>query len=173
MKRVIFATVAVLLSFLLQNSVLPLVPGIDVLPNLTLVVTVIYGFTCGKKIGMLIGLFCGILYDAFVGDGGLGFYMLAYIYIGAFCGLFTGYIHREEHLFSIFLCALSSLGFGTYVYLFRFMLRGRFDLMAYVSSTILPELIFTIIGAVILYPLIAETDKHLIFTKKRRTSSFV
>ena len=173
MRRVLLAVASVLLAFLLQNSVLPLIPGLDVLPNLTLVVTVIYGFTCGKKIGMLIGLFCGILSDAFIGDGGLGFYMLAYIYIGAFCGLFTGYIHREEHLFSLLLCTLSSIGFGAYVYVFRFMLRGRFDLMAYLGSTILPELIVTLIGAVILYPAIAETDRYIILTKKRRTSSFV
>ena len=68
MRRVLLAGASVLLAFLLQNSILPLVPGLDVLPNLTLVVTVIYGFTCGKKIGMLVGLFCGILLDAFIGD---------------------------------------------------------------------------------------------------------
>lgn len=150
-----------------------MIPGLDILPNLLLVVTVTYGFKCGKRIGMLIGLFCGILSDTFWGDGGLGFYMLIYINIGAFCGLFRGYIHPEEHLFSLLLSCLCSVGFGVYVYVFRFMLRGRFDMMAYVGSTILPELIFTLIGAIFIYPIISGIDNHLILTKKRRTSSFV
>lgn len=173
MRRVLLAVFSVLFTFFLQNSILQLIPGFDILPNLILVVTVVYGFSCGKRIGMLVGLFCGILSDTFIGDGGLGFYMLVYIYIGAFCGLFRGYIHQEEHLFSLFLCSLCSFGFGAYVYVFRFMLRGRFDMMNYIVSTILPELIFTLIGAVFLYPIITEIDKHLILTKKRRTSSFV
>ncbi len=173
MRRVLLAIISVLIAFLFQNSILQMIPGIDILPNLMLVVTVAYGFNCGKRIGMVVGLFCGILSDTFIGDGGLGFYMLVYIYIGAFCGLFRGYIHQEEQLFSLLLCSLCSLGFGAYVYVFRFMLRGRFDVMAYVNSTILPELIFTLIGAVFLYPAITQIDRHLILTKKRRTSSFV
>lgn len=173
MKRVLLAAVSVLIAFLFQNSILQMIPGLDIMPNLLLIVTVTYGFNCGKRIGMVVGLCCGILSDAFLGDGGLGFYMLIYIYIGAFCGLFRGYIHREEHLFSMLLVCLCSFGFGVYVYVFRFMLRGRFDMMAYVDNTIFPELIFTLIGAIIIYPIISGIDNHLILTKKRRTSSFV
>ncbi len=173
MRRVLLAVISVLIAFLFQNSILQLFPGMDMIPNLLLVVTVTYGFNCGKQIGMLVGLFCGVLSDAFFGDGGLGFYMLVYIYIGAFCGLFRGYIHREDHLFSLLLTSLCSLGFGGYVYVFRFMLRGRFDILAYAVNTILPEMIYTLIGAVLIYPLISAIDGHLILTKKRRTSSFV
>lgn len=173
MKRVLLAAGAILLAFVLQNSILQMIPGVDMVPNLFLVVTVAYGFNCGKRIGMLVGLICGIISDVFLGDGGLGFYMLIYIYIGAFCGLFRGFVHREDHLFALLLTGLCSVCFGGYVYVFRFMLRGRFDVMAYVGNTIVPELIYTLIGGIILYPLISGVDKHLILTKKRRTSSFV
>jgi len=173
LKRVFLAAGAILLAFIFQNSILQMIPGVDMVPNLFLVVTVTYGFNCGKRIGMLIGLICGIISDVFLGDGGLGFYMLVYIYIGAFCGMFRGFVHREEHLFALLLIGLCSLGFGGYIYVFRFMLRGRFDLMAYVGSTIIPEMIYTLIGGIVIYPLIAEIDQSFILTRKRRTSSFV
>jgi rod shape-determining protein MreD len=170
---VLLAVAAILLSFILQNSILPLAPGVDMVPNLFLVITVAYGFNCGKRIGMVIGLICGLICDVFHGDGGLGFYMLIYVYVGAFCGIFTGFIHREEHLFSLMLTGGCSIAFGLYVYVFRFMLRGRLNLMTYVGNTILPEAIYTLIAAVVIYPLVSGIDQHLILTTKRRTSSFV
>ena len=80
MKRVFLAAGSILAAFLLQNSVLWTLSPLDVVPNLLLIVTAAYGLTNGKRIGMIIGMFCGILSDAFIGDGGLGFYMLIYIY---------------------------------------------------------------------------------------------
>lgn len=173
MRRVLLAAGSILIAFLLQNSVLWTLSPLDVVPNLLLIVTVAYGLTTGKRRGMMIGMFCGILSDAFIGDGGLGFYMLVYIYIGGFCGLFHGYIYSEEPLFPMVLIGICDVVFGGYVYVFRFLIRGRLDVMTYVTGTILPEAVYTILAAIIVYPLITSIDRHLVLTKKRRTSSFV
>lgn len=173
MKRVFLAAGSILAAFLLQNSVLWTLSPLDVVPNLLLIVTAAYGLTNGKRIGMIIGMFCGILSDAFIGDGGLGFYMLIYIYIGALCGLFHGYIYSEEPLFPMLLIGICDLAFGGYVYIFRFLIRGRLNAMTYLTGTILPEIVYTALAAIIFYPLITGIDRHLILTKKRRTSSFV
>ncbi|MBQ8814320.1 MAG: rod shape-determining protein MreD [Lachnospiraceae bacterium] len=173
MRRVILAAASILTAFLLQNSVLWTFSPLDVVPNLLLIVTVTYGLTCGKRIGMLIGAVCGILSDTFIGDGGLGFYMLIYIYAGALCGVFHGFIYSEEQLFPVVMIGLCDFAFGGYVYVFRFLIRGRLDMMSYVTGTIMPEVVFTVFAAILFYPLIYGLDRHLILTKKRRTSSFV
>ena len=173
MRRFLLAVGSVLGAFLLQNIVLWTLSPLDVVPNLLLIVTVAYGLTTGKRTGMTVGLFCGILSDAFIGDGGLGFYMLVYIYIGGFCGLFHGFIYSEEPLFPMLLVGVCDLAFGGYIYVFRFLIRGRLDVMTYVTGTILPEVVYTVLAAIIVYPLITGIDRHLVLTKKRRTSSFV
>ena len=173
MRRVLLAAGSVLLAFLLQNSILWNLAPLNVVPNLLLIVTTTYGLICGKRIGMLVGLICGVLSDAFIGDGGLGFYMLVYIYIGAIGGIFHGYIYSEEQIFPMVMIGLGDLAFGGYVYVFRFLIRGRFDVVGYLTGTILPEVIYTVFAAILFYPLISGLDRHLILTKKRRTSSFV
>ncbi len=173
MRRLLLAAAAVLTAFLFQNSVfLTLIP-LEKVPNLLLIVTVAYGLTCGKRIGTTVGLICGILSDVFIGDGGLGFYMLIYLYIGAFCGIFNRYVDSTELMFPLILTGVCDLVFGGYIYVFRFLIRGRLDVTAYITGTILPEMIYTVLAAVLLYPLISGIDRYLILTKKRRTSSFV
>jgi rod shape-determining protein MreD len=73
----------------------------------------------------------------------------------------------------LFLTGVCDLGFGGYLYVFRFLIRGRLEVSRYLTGIVIPEMIYTMLAAIIVYPLIAGIDRHFILTKKRRTSSFV
>lgn len=67
-KRIIFYILAVIVCFLLQTSVFEFLSLADVVPNILLILTVTMGFIRGKKTGIVIGFFCGLLIDIFSGS---------------------------------------------------------------------------------------------------------
>lgn len=83
MRRKISVAVIIIVCFLLQSTVFRSLAFANIAPNLLIVVTASFGFMRGKKEGMIIGFFSGMLMDIFFG-GILGFYALEYMYIGYF-----------------------------------------------------------------------------------------
>ncbi len=72
MKRKITVTIIVIICFLLQCTLFKALSIASISPNLLIIVTSSFGFMRGKKDGMLIGFFAGLLIDIFYG-GRLGF----------------------------------------------------------------------------------------------------
>jgi rod shape-determining protein MreD len=72
MRRKISVAVIIIICFLLQSTLFRALSFANIAPNLLLVVTAAFGFMRGKKEGLFIGFFCGMLMDIFFG-GILGF----------------------------------------------------------------------------------------------------
>ena len=87
MKRKIILAVAVILCFVLQSTVFQALSFASIAPNLLIVLTASLGFMRGRKEGMLVGFFSGLLLDIFFGSV-LGFYALLYMYVGYINGFF-------------------------------------------------------------------------------------
>ena len=81
MCRKIVTAVCILVTFLLQSTVFPAIPFLNVTPNLLLILTVSFGFVHGRRTGLWTGFLCGLLIDLFYGNL-FGFYSLVYMYIG-------------------------------------------------------------------------------------------
>ena len=67
LRRVIITGLIILLSFILQTTLFKtqfLSFGL-VTPNLLLMVTFIFGFMKGKKTGVIVGFFCGLIIDIY------------------------------------------------------------------------------------------------------------
>lgn len=67
MKRKIVIVLMVLVCFLLQSTVFQSLSIASISPNLLIILTSAYGFMKGKKEGMAVGFFCGLLEDIFFG----------------------------------------------------------------------------------------------------------
>ena len=123
MRRKLILAVLILLAFVLQGTVFQTLSIASIVPNLLLILTVSFGFMRGKKEGMFVGFFCGLLIDIFYGSM-IGFYALIYMYIG----------------------------FGNgFLYKLQFMLRGRLDFFSYLQHIILPEMVYTVLLTAVLY----------------------
>ncbi len=87
MRRKITVFLIIAVCYLLQSTVFQALSFASISPNLMIVVVSAFGFMRGKKEGLWIGFFTGLLLDVFTGSI-LGFYALLYMYVGYFNGFF-------------------------------------------------------------------------------------
>ena len=114
----------------------------------------------GKKNGIWIGFFCGILKDL-LSDGLLGFYALVYLCIGYAAGCCCKLFYDEELRVPIILMAAGDLVYGGLVYGMQYLMRGRIQFYYYFGRIIIPEMIYTVLMTVLLYRLLFNINKRL------------
>ncbi len=165
-KRFVISVAGVLIAYLLQCTLFDKLSLASVKPNLLLIITAAAGFMHGPRKGMLTGFFSGLIVDIMFGNV-LGFYALIYLLIGYVNGRFQQLYYNEDFRLPACLIAGSEAAYGIVIYIFMFMLRSEFDFLYYLSHIILPELIYTIVAAMVLYPLILFINNKLDAEEKR------
>ena len=172
MLRKFVVALLVIVSFILQCSVFGHIAFAGIIPNMMIVLTASFGFMRGEKEGLVIGFFCGLLNDIFFGNF-LGFYALVLMYIGYLNGKFSRIFYPEDIKLPIALIVTSDLSYGTLCYILLFMLRGKFQFVYYFSHVILPEVLYTIVVTLFLYPLVLKVNEKLEAREKRRAQKYV
>lgn len=157
----------VLICFILQCSVFNHFALGGIVPNLMIVVTASFGFMRGERDGIIIGFCCGLLCDIFSGNF-LGFYALILMYIGFINGKFNGVFYPEDIKLPIGLIVTSDLTYGILCYILLFLLRGKFEFTYYLSHIILPEVLYTIVVSMFIYPVILKISLFVDNGDKRR-----
>lgn len=172
MKRKIILTIIVIICFLLQSTLFKTLSFASISPNLLIIVTSAFGFMRGKKEGMLIGFFSGLLIDIFYG-GVIGFYAMIYMYVGYANGFFRKIFFPEDIKLPMILISASDLICNLLVYFFQFLFRGRFAFHYYLIHIIVPEWVYTILVTIFLYFILLKINQKLEMKEKRRTGKFV
>ena len=172
MKRKIVGFILIIVCFLLQCTVFKQFSFANVVPNLLIVVTSSFGFMRGKKEGMYVGLISGMLIDLFFSEF-FGFYTLLYMYIGFVNGFFKNMFYDDDIKLPMVLITGSDFIYGCIIYVFSFLLRGRFDAWYYFKSVIIPEVIYTVIVTLIFYRIIRAINRKLEDSEKRSAAKFV
>ena len=172
MLTVIVSTFFVIICFLLQSTVFHNLSMGGIIPNLMIILTASYGFMRGRKSGLLIGFFAGLLMDIFFSDV-LGFYALLYMYIGYLNGVFKKLFYPEDIKLPIALIVGSDFLYNILIYLLTFLLKGRFQFIYYFFNIIIPEMVYTIIVTCVLYPLLLFTESLLERNEKEGVSKIV
>ncbi len=172
MKRFLITTVLIFICFLLQCTVFHSLAFGGIVPNLLIVLTASFGFMRGEKTGLLIGFFCGILVDIFFGNT-IGFYALVYMYIGYMNGKFSAIFYPQDIKLPIALILGSDCFYGLVCYVIMFLLRSRFEFGYYFMQIILPEIVYTIVVTIFLYPLILWINTGLERSELRSGKKFV
>lgn len=156
----IILTAAILIAaIILQCSVLPWIQIGGITPNLLLIISTAFGLVLGEMYGLFTGLACGLLYDVLFGTM-FGFTGAVLALCGYLCGQFKRILYVEGIRFPLILIALFDLLYGFLNYVFLFMFRNRLFFGTYMGQIVLPEMVYTIVLAVPVYPLL-----HLICTK--------
>ena len=172
MLNVFVSALFVIICFLLQSTVFNSLSFGGIIPNLMIVVTASYGFMRGRKSGLLVGFFSGLLMDIFFGDI-LGFYALIYMYIGYLNGIFRKMFYPEDIKLPIALIVGSDFLCNFVIYVLTFFLRGRFQFSYYFLNIIIPEMVYTIIITCVLYPLLLLVESRLEWREKEGASKIV
>ena len=121
---------------------------------------------------MLYGVFSGLLLDLFY-SGPFGFYTLIYIYIGYINGTFTRYYYEDYINLPLILSVANELMYCMYIYVFRFLIRGRLDLPYYFRNIMLPKIIFTSVTTLLVYRLFLSASRRVDDIGKRRDTTIV
>ena len=160
MLRKIIVALMILISFLLQSTVFKALAIGSISPNLLVVLTSSFGFMRGKKEGLWVGFFCGLLEDIFYGRL-LGMHAVMYMYIGYVNGYFNRIFYGEDIKLPIFLISVSELAYGLGTYAVMFLMRSRFAFFYYLTRIILPELVYTVILTLVFYRIIYSVNRTL------------
>lgn len=171
MKRKLIVGLMIITCFILQCTLFQSLSIADISPNLLIVVTSSFGFMRGKKEGLFIGFFSGILIDVFFSEV-LGFYGLLYMYIGYMNGFFHKIFYDEDVKLPMILITASNVAYGIIIYLFLFLLRNRLDFLYYLRRVIIPETVYTVIVTIVLYRLILLINRRLEEEEKRSADKF-
>lgn len=161
MKRVIIAFFVIVLGFVLQTTIFPSISIGGIVPNLLVLITAIYGMMRGDSVGTIVGFFCGLLADIFFGNL-LGLCAFIYMLIGFICGKFHRVFYPEDYKLPAIILISGDLIYGILYYMFFFMLRGKFEFSYYMVNIIFPELVYTTVVAVVVYPLMLLGEKSLL-----------
>ena len=151
MKRVFVHFILIIFCFIIQSTLLRGIQLGPVVPNLVLMIVSCFGFMRGKREGLLVGFFSGLLLDVFYGGGILGAYALIYMMVGYMNGFFNRIFYPEDIKLPIFFVGFSGIIYSSVIYVFMFLLRRRFDVFAYVKQVAIPEIVYTVLATLVLY----------------------
>ena len=172
MKRKIIVILTVIICFLLQSTIFKFLSFASISPNLLIIVTSSFGFMRGKKEGMVIGFFSGLLIDIFYGSV-IGLYALLYMYVGYVNGFFRAIFFQDDIKLPMLLISASDLACNLCIYFFRFLFRKQFDIGYYFLHLMIPELVYTLLVTILLYWLILKINQWLEKSEKRSEAKFV
>ena len=172
MRRKITVIVIIIVCFLLQNTIFKSLAIASVSPNLLIVVTSSFGFMRGRKEGMYIGFLTGLIFDAFYGTI-FGFYALVYMYAGSCNGMFRKFFFPDDIKLPMLLISVSDIVYNVAVYILKFMFRGQFHFGYYLLHVIVPELVYTVLIMIFLYPILLKINQKLEAVEKRSGIKFV
>ncbi len=159
MKSKIILFITILLSFLLQSTVVKKMAIGSISPNLLVILCISMGLMRGRKSGLWVGFFSGMLVDLFYGSF-LGFYALIYMYVGFFSGYAYRICYDDEIKVPVMLSVGGDLMYNMAVYALQFLLRGRLSLGRYLIRIILPEVFYTAVLTFIVYRIYYFINYH-------------
>ena len=92
----------------------------------------------------------------------LGFYAMLYAYIGFFNGLAHKLYNKEDYKLPLLSLIVSDVMFLMLKYFFAYALQGDFNIRFYMKGIFLPELVFTLVCGVVIYPLLLLLEEKFI-----------
>lgn len=159
-KRILIYFFFVMLAFLLQTCLFPVIPFFSAVPNFLLIITFSYGFIYGSTTGIVCGLFAGFLMDMFYPEP-FGLFILLFTYLGFFSGFFFAEYRNDSMLLPMLLCFICDAVYNAALILYRTVITGSSDLVFIVRNIVLPEMFFTLIVTALIYHLLLKTNRRL------------
>lgn len=149
-------------AFFIQTSIFPLLPFFSTSPNLLLIITFSYGLIYGETIGLLTGIFCGLVCDMYY-NGVFGSFLLIYSLIGFGNGMLNTSFTEDSITLPMILSFGNGIIYNVYIYLTHFFMRGKYDILYYFVQIMIPNILFTLIVTVILYKVLHRL--HFVWKK--------
>lgn len=121
MKRV-YIFLIILINFILQTSLYNFVEIFGEIPNISLILVVIFAINSNEIEGSIIGIFTGLLYDIMVMNV-IGINTLIYFVVGIAFGYIGDELNKENTITYVFMTFLASIVWQILMCIILFFLR--------------------------------------------------
>lgn len=122
MKKILIMAAIILINFILQTSLNSFLDIFGVIPNISLILIVIFSIMTNGVIGGILGLFTGILYDIMFYEV-FGIFTLIYFIIGALSGYFSEEINKENYSMYCTIVFIATIVINFSMYVISFFLN--------------------------------------------------
>ena len=156
-SKVLLHVIIIFFAFFVQTSIFPLIPFFSSSPNFLLIITFSYGLLYGEDIGMITGIFCGLLCDMYF-NGDFGFFILIFSVIGFANGTLNKSFFENTITLPMILSFVNGLVYNFYIYITHFLVRRKFAIPYYVFNIMVPNILFTLIATVLIYKLLYKLN---------------
>ena len=152
-RRILIVCLLAVAAYILQSSVFTHLAAGGVKPNLLLILAVAFGSFSGERAGLGTGFICGLLWDIYASPLiGMQTFILALA--GYLAGKCRQLLYDEGIWFPVILTAAGDLLCGLWNYVLFFVLQGRQVFLVSLLRVMLPEMLYTALVSVPLYPLL-------------------
>lgn len=142
-------------TYILQTSLIPELSVNGIYPNLFLVVTCGISFLFGSTVGAVNGFCLGLLSDFNQGRC-IGLYAFLSMYIGMVLGQFNKRFFKDNYIVAIVFIGLATIFYEFAVYIFALFAYGQgFQLFPLLGKTLMTALL-NMIASVIIYPILLK-----------------
>ncbi|MFV0520769.1 MAG: rod shape-determining protein MreD [Lachnospirales bacterium] len=148
--RIIVFSIIIFINIIFQSTFITSISIFSILPNPSLVLIVVYTILRKKKEGIFIAFFAGMLQDIIIGLH-IGPYAILYMGIA----YLVGETFKDYYLKNLFPALINTFIFTLLylfiVYIFNFFLRGTVEFGYFLFNIMLPESLYNVIYASIIY----------------------
>ncbi|MBR1472159.1 MAG: rod shape-determining protein MreD [Lachnospiraceae bacterium] len=167
LKEKVSAACMVCFCFLIQTSIFHVFSMQQPVPDLILICVCIYGWLRGEHSAMFCGFFGGLLIDIFFMDI-IGFYALLYVYLGFLCGQMHRFFDAHEYRIPMATLVTSHLLFLLVRFVLLDVLNGNFHIGYYLLARCLPEMLYTLLCGIALYPVLLFVEQRFVQASPKR-----
>ncbi len=166
MKRKLSELGLVLLCYLLQVTLDRNIAIAGIVPNFLIMITVLFAYIQGKKDGMFVGFFAGLLYDLFF-TGLVGFSSLCFVLLGYVNGMFRSQFEENNFIAPMIAISASTFAYEFLIFVGNFVLHNRLIAPFFTARIIIPEIIYTTVIAMAVYKPLCILNRHLDSRKRK------
>ena len=166
----LFMAVLVVLTYILQTTLMPEITVFDVHPDLCLIVVCSIAFLFGSTSGGVIGFFLGLMIDLYYGRS-IGINALVLLYIGIFLGSFNKKVFKDNYLVILIFMIFTTFFYESVLYFYiAFVYSQNLDIWMFLNNTT-TLIILNIILGFFVYPILLKINLGLeidrnIFSKR-------
>lgn len=157
MRRTIATGAIIIVFFVLQTSVFEMLRLADIVPNILVILVSSMALMRGQKTGMLVGFFSGLLVDLFFGQW-LGAFAFLYMVFGFVDGFFNRIYYADDNFLPLILIGANDLAYGLLMYVTHGLLKNHLHFFYYLTSIILPEMVYTVAVGLLLYQILLRLN---------------
>ena len=138
----------IIVSFILQTSFFSFFNILGTVPDLSLILVVIFALMTDRVTGGILGIITGVLYDTMIYDV-FGVYTLIYFVIGSMAGTYSDDMLRENYAVYAISTAVATLLCHFLLYVLLFFLKYRVGNVADILGSIILEVVLNTILSIL------------------------